>query len=314
MNQIVNYFKDSSYIQVGDHYIPMELTPLQEIKSHENVFFPFAKGVLQITGPDRIEFIHNLATGDIKNFELNKGYRTLFTDKNGRIQFDTFIILFPEALLIITDPGEELRLLKHLEFFQVIEDITMSNISPQYEIIYAFPENKTLPPETIDGAWELMKSPDESVQVFMFPGEANCIGRYLEAGLQPIGLDFFDNIRPIYNLSRAGVDFSSNQLPQEASLEHCVSFLKGCYLGQEPISRIAYRGHENKKLKSFVSLSPLETGMPLHTSEKEVGVITSASTYLTDRGFYSLGYVRTSWLESDERPQLTAANQNIMLV
>jgi folate-binding protein YgfZ len=65
-------------------------------------------------------------------------------------------------------------------------------------------------------------------------------------------------------------------IPQEAGLnERAVSFTKGCYVGQETVARLHYRGKPNRLLRGLRLSEPVEGGAALHLGEREVGRITS---------------------------------------
>jgi tRNA-modifying protein YgfZ len=82
-------------------------------------------------------------------------------------------------------------------------------------------------------------------------------------------------------------------LPAEAGLvERAVSLTKGCYPGQEPIARLHYRGHANRRLwvLRIEAEEPPAYDAPLHLGEREVGRVTSALR--TEAGIVALAYVR----------------------
>jgi folate-binding protein YgfZ len=71
---------------------------------------------------------------------------------------------------------------------------------------------------------------------------------------------------------RLGYDMGSDTMPQEAGLnERAVSFTKGCYVGQETVARLHYRGKPNRHLRGLRLSAPAERGTPLTLGEKEVG-------------------------------------------
>ena len=76
---------------------------------------------------------------------------------------------------------------------------------------------------------------------------------------------------------RLGVDMGSNTIPQEAGLnDRAVSFTKGCYVGQETVARLHYRGKPNRHLRGLELSEPVEHGAPIMLGEKEVGTVGSA--------------------------------------
>jgi tRNA-modifying protein YgfZ len=76
---------------------------------------------------------------------------------------------------------------------------------------------------------------------------------------------------------RYGVDLDESTIPQEAGLnERAVSFTKGCYVGQETVARLHYRGKPNRHLRGLRFSAPIEPGAELHLGERAVGHVTSA--------------------------------------
>ncbi|MCP4295920.1 MAG: hypothetical protein GY786_09965 [Proteobacteria bacterium] len=314
MNEIVQFFPDADFIQIGDHYLPMHLTTKEDLNTPLDVFFPFSKGILTVRGADRIEFLNNMSTGDLKNWQVEHGNRTLFTNSHGKILFDTFVILFEDKLLIVTDPGEEQRLQNHLEQFCITEDIVFTVSNDEFETIYLINESKIADSQISKNGWQLFQSPLGTMSVFLVPSDQQPVKGLLETQSQAIGLELFDEIRPSQYFARSGADFNNEHLPQEASLEHAVSFNKGCYLGQEPISRIAFRGRVAKKLYTLKSAVPLLMEMKLTADEKEVGVITSGSTFKAEEGYFSLGYLKTSWIRSENPGSLKVGENRVEVV
>ncbi len=76
---------------------------------------------------------------------------------------------------------------------------------------------------------------------------------------------------------RYGVDLDAGTIPQEAGLnERAVSFTKGCYVGQETVARLHYRGKPNRNLRGLRLSEPVATGTPLVLGEREVGQLGSS--------------------------------------
>src|SRR6185369_9855214 len=76
---------------------------------------------------------------------------------------------------------------------------------------------------------------------------------------------------------RYGVDLDDATIPQEAGLnERAVSFEKGCYVGQETVARLHYRGKPNRHLRGLRLSAPAAAGDPVRLGERELGVIGTA--------------------------------------
>ena len=108
----------------------------------------------------------------------------------------------------------------------------------------------------------------------------------------PIGADVRETLRIEQGLPRFGVDFDGSNLPAEAGVvERAVSFTKGCYIGQEPIVRLAHRGHANRELRRLRLGELPVLPATLLDGEREVGRVTSSAA-LPEGGAAALGYVR----------------------
>jgi folate-binding protein YgfZ len=77
---------------------------------------------------------------------------------------------------------------------------------------------------------------------------------------------------------RYGIDLDENTIPQEAGLnERAVSFTKGCYVGQETVARLHYRGKPNRHLRGLRLSEPIEPGAELHLGERSIGHLRSSA-------------------------------------
>ena len=96
-----------------------------------------------------------------------------------------------------------------------------------------------------------------------------------------------------------GHDVDETTLLPEIPLDHLVSYTKGCYIGQEIVARVKYRGHANRLLTGFVFDGDRvpEFGATVVTNEKEVGRITSAVYSFSLHQPIALGFVRREWAE-----------------
>ena len=102
-------------------------------------------------------------------------------------------------------------------------------------------------------------------------------GALLEAGAVEIGEPAAEALRIERGRPRYGVDLDDSVIPQEAHLnERAVSFTKGCYVGQETVARLFYKGKPNRELRGLSSADPLAVGTELALEERVVGTITSS--------------------------------------
>ena len=96
-------------------------------------------------------------------------------------------------------------------------------------------------------------------------------------------------------MPRFGAEIDATVLPAETGLvEQAVSFTKGCYVGQEPVARLHYRGHPNRHLRHLVSFDGALPTVPaeLALGDRVVGRLTSVVQPPGDGPAVGLGYVR----------------------
>lgn len=99
----------------------------------------------------------------------------------------------------------------------------------------------------------------------------------LSAGAQPVGEAAGEIVRVEHGRPRYGIDLDDTVIPQEAGLnERAVSFTKGCYVGQETVARLFYKGKPNRHLRGLRLSAPTEPGAELRLGERVVGRLTSA--------------------------------------
>jgi len=98
----------------------------------------------------------------------------------------------------------------------------------------------------------------------------------LEAGAVAVDEAAAEVLRVERGRPRYGLDTDETTIPQEAGLnDRAVSFTKGCYVGQETVARLHWRGKPNRHLRGLRLSGPARTGEPLRLGEREVGRVAS---------------------------------------
>ena len=100
----------------------------------------------------------------------------------------------------------------------------------------------------------------------------------VRAGAEPVSEAAAEIVRIERGRPRYGVDIDDSTIPQEAGLnERAVSFTKGCYVGQETVARLYYRGKPNRHLRGLRLSAPAAPGTDLHLGERPVGRLSSVA-------------------------------------
>jgi folate-binding protein YgfZ len=95
-------------------------------------------------------------------------------------------------------------------------------------------------------------------------------------GIEPVSEEAAECLRIESGRPRHGLDMGPETIPQEAGLNHrAVSFEKGCYVGQETVARLHFKGKPNRFLRGLRLTAEAETGAPIMFGEKQVGTIGS---------------------------------------
>lgn len=274
---------------------------------------------IELTGADRVRFLHNLCTNDIKALAAGQGREAFLTTAQGKLVGHTYIFATPASLLLDTVPGQAQRLLSHLDKYLITDDVKLIDRADDWaELFVTGPKasdvlaaasatlGDRLPPRALEHAEAVVAGTacwvrrvdlcgDSGYQVVVpCDRAADAAGALLEAGAVPAGMHAFDILRIESGTALFGRDMTEENLPQEVGRnDPCISFTKGCYLGQETVARIDAHGHVNQHLVGLrldCESSP-EPGTPVLHEGKEVGHITSAA--VSPRfGVIALAYVR----------------------
>jgi folate-binding protein YgfZ len=113
-----------------------------------------------------------------------------------------------------------------------------------------------------------------------------------ELGVDEVAEEVVECLRIESGRPRLGFDMDAETIPQEAGInERAVDFEKGCYVGQETVARLHYRGKPNRHLRGLLLSDPVERGTEILLGEKVVGRV--GSTCVSPRlGPIALALVR----------------------
>ena len=113
------------------------------------------------------------------------------------------------------------------------------------------------------------------------------LGKLADAGARQLSEGDLEAVRIKNGAPRWGVDMDETTFPQEAGIDgRAVHYQKGCYLGQEAMAKIHFRGKVNRRLARLTGEGPIPPGAEIRIDGEKVGVVTSAS------GDHALGYVK----------------------
>jgi folate-binding protein YgfZ len=232
------------------------------------------RALIEVTGRDRVAFLHNFCTNDIKRLQPGDGCEAFVTNVKGRILGHILVFAEPDSLWIHSDPGTQTVLIDHLESFLITEDVHIrdATLAVPQTLVCGTEASRVMEQGlgvNVTGVAmaahaETIVTTDIRVRrvpwivgtafLIMVPdGLASALQENLEdAGCVPAAPDILDVLRIEAMWPRYGVDMTDDHLAQEAGRTvQAISFTKGCYLGQEPIARLDALGHTNRELRGI---------------------------------------------------------------
>ncbi|WP_406699781.1 glycine cleavage T C-terminal barrel domain-containing protein [Singulisphaera sp. Ch08] len=281
---------------------------------------------IEIAGADRAKFLHNLTTNDVKRLAVGRGHESFVTSLQGKTLGYVTLVASEDRILLRTDPGGAGLLLPHLRKYGVFDEVSIDDQSAlTFEFHLSGPSaadlvrlaGGELPPEgdLSHCSTELVGSPVRLIResptgqpgLTLIGGSADgsrIAGQLHELGVQ-LGLvdltpALFDLLRIEAGTPVFGREVTSENLPQEIGRDNrAISFVKGCYLGQETVARIDALGHVNKVLKGFKFLTPDDVpteNLVLTREGKTFGKLTSTAFSPGWGRPIALGFVRAAQL------------------
>lgn len=257
--------------------------------------------VVQVHGPGALPCLQGLLTNDlVQPGDGTMVYTALLTPK-GMIVADMWVLrLLPERLLVIGDPASSTATLGVFRRSMPARMAAVDDLSPRREALWlcgdrALPSlanaGFTLP--DADNRVVAHGSGDAELLVARphtgAPFRAVLVGgpeplteaatTLKQAGVTPGDADDLEAARILSGWPRLGAEILEKTLPQEVRYDDIqgVSYTKGCYLGQETVARLHFRGHTNRELRGLVwnDTPPLEDRTVRGKEGNEVGTIGS---------------------------------------
>ncbi|HWM64310.1 MAG TPA: glycine cleavage T C-terminal barrel domain-containing protein [Solirubrobacterales bacterium] len=259
-----------------------------------------ARGKLLASGPEAAEYLQGQLTNDVEGLAPGDGHYAALLDRKGHMQADMRVLrLAPEEVWIDTEPEALGAARRHLEMYKIGRDVEVADLTAERAILSligpqsaavagtaALPEHAAEPSRiggvdcivvgTPNGLDLIAGLPDS--QSGDLAGKVERLREALvEAGAVEVGPEAAEILRIESGTPRFGAEMSTETMPAEAGIvEAAVDFTKGCYIGQEPVARLHYKGRPNRHLRGLELSAPAEPGTSLRLGEKEVGRVGSA--------------------------------------
>jgi folate-binding protein YgfZ len=277
-----------------------------------------SRAKLRISGADSFRFLNGQITNDLRKATATSTIQASILSAKGKLSAHVFISIDNAGAFLLDadgELGEELP--ARLERYIIADEVEIENVTDRFSIVHFVgePSPAAIAPERTVASdryglsgWDVWCNfaPPEEIRTrfserFIYCDDACAEVFRIERGIP-----------------RWGRELTNDIIPVEANLEATsVDYEKGCYIGQEVISRMKMSGQTNKRLCGLISLNdvPLEpeTRLTRETDPaKEAGWITSATRGVRVEGEIALAYVKRGFNETGTR--LLAGGKSVQVV
>jgi folate-binding protein YgfZ len=243
-----------------------------------------ARGKLLLTGAEAAEFLQGQITNDVEGLAPGDGCYAAFLTHKGKMRGDMRVLRGEDWIWIDTEQETLPALARTIQMYSIGRDVSHRDVSAERAILSlvgpaARAALEAEPPRHehahVEGEHGLYVTTDLGVDVICAAEEAGRVRAAL--GVEEVSAQTAECRRIETGRPRHGLDTDVDTIPQEAGLnERAVSFTKGCYVGQETVARLHYKGRPNRHLRGLRLTQPPNRGDIVELGERTIGSIGSA--------------------------------------
>lgn len=229
----------------------------------DSAFIQQSLSIINLKGNDALDFLHRMSTNNVLDLELKKHRTTILTTEKGRMIDIVDVLRMDNSILLIGSAKNGDALMDWLGRYIIMEDIVVRDCSPDYTVFTLFGEKVRKTVNTLAG--KEFSGDDESVVQTIFNGThatlyspglwqgrlfhllisrdndqkiSPDVSSYLSGVFHPAPSEQFEIFRIESGVPGLGREITPERNPLEIGLQAFISFTKGCYIGQEVISRL----------------------------------------------------------------------------
>ncbi len=264
----------------------------RQLREEAGVLAREDRALVTVIGPDAAEYLQGQLTNDVESLAPGEGQYAALLDRKGHMQADMRVLRpTAEEILVETEAAALPIVLKHLTMYSIGRDVSVADVSSERTVLSLIgprsAEVAAAPPLPEDTCEALAIVGIEALAVGTRAGidlvcaaaaAEGLIAALREAGAAEVSPQAVELLRIEAGVPRFGAEMGTETMPAEAGIvERAVSFTKGCYIGQETVARLHYKGKPNRHLRGLRLSAAAEPGASLRLGEKEVGRLGGAA-------------------------------------
>lgn len=258
------------------------------IRSGKAGYYEQKRGLISVSGKEAVQFLDGMVTADLKTIEDGREAIAAFPNAQGRLLAVIRIKRLGGNFLIDTEESTREKVFSNLFRFTFAGDFFVEDVSENFGYFELFNC-----PTTLFSTLGMSFVSTASIGSFQELPDITAFRDELAAGgAAVIDHDLYDIIRIESGVPRYGIDMDETTIVPELGIDGLISYNKGCYIGQEIIARIHFRGHVAKRLTGLFLTAVVEPGTELTIDGKNAGRITSSVYSPKLERAIALAYVR----------------------
>jgi folate-binding protein YgfZ len=237
---------------------------------------------LRISGSDRLRYVNGQISNDVRKARDGEAIHACVLTAKGKINADVFIRGDGESLLLDADAAVRETLPARLERYVIADDVLIEDVTDAFALFHVIGPNVP----ALDVGHAQVRADRfgcAGADLWLEAAHRELAAQELSRALPTCNVECAETFRIERGIPRWGRELTEEIIPTEANLEQAaIDYAKGCYIGQEVISRIKMSGQTNKRLCGLRALSDARLTPEMRLSSagdgKEVGWITSVAT------------------------------------
>lgn len=305
--------------------------------------------VLSLAGADRVRYLNAMLTGNIRDLAPGHGNISLLLSPQGRILAEVETLALEDRLLVLSYAMIRAKLVETFDKFIIMDDVTMEDWTEKFGTLalegpkaavilrevcaldlHALEEFAHVEKNVSGISCRIMRTSASGTASAEFLVAREhlvalwnlLLGAAKKHGGGPVGYEALNILRLEEGIAWYGVDFDENQIPHQAALEAThISYIKGCYTGQEIVERVRSRGQIQRRrvMLRFLGDAIPRAGEPLFAPSAEnpaergaeIGFVTRSARSPKFGAVIGMGYVRREQMDAGSKVKWSGGDAEV---